>query len=292
MLVCSATPLHVAHAIAALENNKDVFVEKPLALCHRDLDALAAAEAKSKGNVFVGYMRRYAPALQSAVDEIAGAEIQSARVRDFIGPNAGIVAQSGTFPKRLADVSQQDSDELAAVDADIKKHALETEFKVGLNERTAKFLDLLGGLGTHDLSVMRELLGMPAKVLSASFKGIFWTATFDYGGFMVSYESGINDVPVFDAHIEVYTQRKIVKVEYDTPYIKGLPRTMTVRERVGGPHVPSVYQGRHVRNTYEDSYTIELREWYDCIVQGKRPKTTTEDARQDIDLIRMILQAA
>jgi hypothetical protein len=31
-----------------------------------------------------------------------------------------------------------------------------------------------------------------------------WTATFDYGAFAVVYESGFIQVPILDAHIEVY----------------------------------------------------------------------------------------
>lgn len=280
------------HAIAALENDKHVLIEKPVALCYRDIDSLATAEAKSNGTVFVGYMRRYAPALRSAIQEIGDREIQYARVRDIIGPNAYPVAQSGTFPKRFSDIAPQDADDLAAIDASVKQQALEHEFHVQSDERTRKFLDLLGGLGTHDLSAMREVLGMPKSVLAASFKQNFWTATLDYDSFHLVYESGINDVPLFDAHIEVYTDQKIVRVEYDTPYVKGLPTTMTVREKMEQAGEQPSFQERKIRSTYEDSYTIELREWHDCVVTGRRPKTTVGDARQDLDVITMIMQAA
>lgn len=292
VLVCSATPLHVSHAITALENDKHVLVEKPLALCYRDIDALAAAEAKSKGNVFVGYMRRYAPALQSAIKEIGDHEIQYARVRDLIGPNSHFVAQSGTFPQRHADISQRDMDELKGLEDNVAAQALEVEFKMDSASHWSSQFNMLGLLGTHDLSAMREVLGMPEKVIGAGFKGDYWTATFDFGKFLVVYESCFNDVPVFDAHIEVYTKGKIVRVNYDTPFVKGLPTTMTVREKLDQQEGLPLYQERHVRQTYEDSYTIELRQWYDCIVKGRRPKTSVEDARQDVDIINMILQAA
>lgn len=60
-----------------------------------------------------------------------------------------------------------------------------------------------------------------------------WTVLFEYDGFPVTYELGINNVTVFDANVEVYSAEKIVRVNYDTPYIKGLLVTMTIRERVG-----------------------------------------------------------
>jgi predicted dehydrogenase len=141
---------------------------------------------------------------------------------------------------------------------------------------------------------MREIIGMPQSVLGASlgFPGI-WTVLFQYDGFPVTYESGINNVPIFDAHIEVYSADKIVRVDYDTPYVKGLPVTMTIREKVEGRKGSGSngYQERKVRRTYEDPYTLEMLDLYDCVVKGKAPKTSAEDARHDIDLFKMILRA-
>ncbi len=65
---------------------------------------------------------------------------------------------------------------------------------------------------------MREIIGMPRACLAASLAppGI-WTALFQYDGFPVTYESGINNIPVFDACIEVFSADKSVKVDHDTP---------------------------------------------------------------------------
>jgi len=141
---------------------------------------------------------------------------------------------------------------------------------------------------------MREIIGMPQSVLGASlgFPGI-WSVLFQYDRFSVTYESGINNVPVFDANIEVYGADKIVRVDYDTPYVKGLPVTMTIREKVEGRvgSGSSGYQERKVRRTYEDPYTLEMFELYDCVVKGKPPKTSAEDAKNDVELFKMILRA-
>jgi predicted dehydrogenase len=294
VVVCNATSFHPTHAILALKNDKYVLVEKPLALCYRDIDALAAAEKQSKGRLFVGYMRRYAPAFLDAIAEIGGniSEIQYARVRDIIGPNAAFVDQSGTFPKKFNDFRKEDSEELTAKDQDMTEVALLHDFGVPVNAETKLMLALLGGLGSHDLSAMREVLGMPRAVVGASLKFPVWSALFQYDTFPVTYESGINSVPVFDAHIEVYTAKKIVRVTYDSPYVKGLPTTMTVREATTGPRGDPCYQERIVRTTYEDVYTIEFKEWYDCIISGREAKTTIEDARKDLDIFKMLMLSA
>lgn len=147
---------------------------------------------------------------------------------------------------------------------------------------------MMSSLGTHDLSAMREIIGMPKAVAGAclTFPGIF-TVLFQYDDFPVTYESGTNNIAEFDAHIEVYSANKIVRVNYDTPYIKGLPITMTVRENVNG----TGFQERVVRKTYEDAYTLELKDFHDCVINRRTPKTSIADARMDIELFQMILRA-
>lgn len=134
---------------------------------------------------------------------------------------------------------------------------------------------------------MREIIGMPKSVAGAvlTLPGIF-SVLFKYDDFPVTYESGLTNVPTFDAHIEVYSPDKIVRVQFDTPYVKGLPVTMTVRERIDDG-----FQERVIRKTYTDPYTLEFLELHECVVKGKTPKTSVEDTRKDIELFQMILRA-
>ena len=71
---------------------------------------------------------------------------------------------------------------------------------------------LLLGVSSHDLSVMRELLGVPERVLHASARhaGGYLTAAFDYGAYVCQFETGIDDIPRFDCHIEVYSDDRVV----------------------------------------------------------------------------------
>ena len=62
-LVCIPTgiPLHRPMAIAALEADCNVLVEKPSAGCIQDVDAMLAAEERSRGFCAVGYQHVYSP---------------------------------------------------------------------------------------------------------------------------------------------------------------------------------------------------------------------------------------
>ena len=104
------------------------------------------------------------------------------------------------------------------------------------------------------------------------------------------YDSGLINVPIFDAHLEVYSKEKIVRLNYDTPYVKGLPVTMTIQERIDG-NKGDGFQERTVRKTYEDPFTLEFLEFHHCATHRTAPKTSALDAREDLDLIGMIMQA-
>ena len=292
VFVASATAFHTEHAILTLRNNKPVLVEKPLCLCYRDIEAIEAAEKQSSARLFVGYMRRYAPALRQAIAEVEDkTHIQYARVRDIIGWNSFFVDQSGTFPKSFSDIFKEDVEAMDKANDDMMTQALLEEFNVPMNPETIQMLNMLGGLGSHDLSVMREALGMPNSVLGARLKWPIWSALFNFDDFAVTYESGMNNVPVFDAHIEIYTPSKIVRVNYDSPYVRGLPTTMTIREKIEGLTGEDSYQERTIRVTYEDSYTVELKDWYLSITTAKPLKTTIADAKKDVDIFKMLMQA-
>ena len=198
VLVASATAFHAEHAILALRNNKPVLVEKPLCLCYRDIEAIEAAEKQSSAKLSVGYMRRYAPAFLQAMAEVGDkTQIQYARVRDIIGWNSFFVDQSGTFPKSFSDISKEDVEGMTKMNNEMMTQALLEEFNIPKNPETIQMLNVLGGLGSHDLSVMREAIGMPKSVLGARLKWPIWSAHLDFGDFAVTYESGMNNVFFF-----------------------------------------------------------------------------------------------
>ncbi|KAI9055164.1 hypothetical protein LZ554_000128 [Drepanopeziza brunnea f. sp. 'monogermtubi'] len=274
VFVLSSDEYHSDQAILALQHDKCVFVEKPLALNLRDIDRIRAAERSSRGRLMVGYMRRYAPAFEAAVQEIGGIEkILYARVRDIIGPNSVFVGQSGTFPKVFDDYEERDVLDRKERATRLVHQALEVECSVSVDDSSTMMWRFLSGLGTHDISAMREAIGMPHVI-------------FQYPGFAVSYESGVHSVPHFDAHIEVYGKDKIVRIQYDTPYVKGLPITLRVLESVNGSLKETT-----VRQTYEDAYTIELKKVFEWVKLGKSVKTTIEDARLDTEILQMIMRA-
>ncbi|KAM0231062.1 hypothetical protein ACHAP5_011187 [Fusarium lateritium] len=239
VLIATADEYHTSHCLLALQHNKHVFVEKPLALTMRDAMAIGEAEKPSKGNVMVGYMRRYAAPFEDAVREIGGMDkILYARVRDIIGPNSYFIDQSGTFPQKFNDFS----------DTDVKDK----------DQRAKEMVN----------TALHKECGITVTPEST-----------------LSYESGFDNVPRFDAHLEVYSSNKTVRVQYDTPFVKGLPVTMHVSENADG-----AYKESTIRKSYEDPYTQEMKAFWEMVVEGKTPKTTVQDAMQDLEIFAMAMR--
>ncbi|PPJ56691.1 hypothetical protein CBER1_08717 [Cercospora berteroae] len=261
VFVLSSDEQHPKDVMLGLAHDKHVFVEKPLALSVLDTNAIIQAEKKSKGRVFVGYMRRYAAGFAEIQEEIAKlGPVKYARVRDIIGPNELFVEQSSAFPRRFHDYPPEETEKRALMLREVMHQALEVECKVVASPDQIIQYQNLAGLGSHDLSAMREILGEPIAVTGASLGNEFWNVLFEFPGFTVSYESGFLHVPVFDAHIEIYRADKILR--------------------------------RHVRKTYEDPFVFELKELYIMITEDKAPKTSTQDAAKDIEVWQMIIRAA
>ncbi|GIZ46085.1 hypothetical protein CKM354_000922400 [Cercospora kikuchii] len=290
VFILTSDEFHEPYTIAALEAGKHVMIEKPFTLSVQSADRVIAAQAKSNGLVvFIGYMRRYAKSFtQTFKREVESIpRIHYARVRDFPGPNPLFVSQSGAFAVRHVD----DIPSSAAEDRDNRLNALYKEVFPGdqpITEQGIKLCRFLGTLGSHDLSLMREVLGSPSEVLAVTANDPVYTAMFTFHNtkspgkepFTVTYESGWDEVPDFDAHLAVYGEKKRVWIQYDSPFVKGLAIKVVVQEKNSEGEIET----REMLGSYEDAYTVELQELYECIVNGKKVKTSAEDAREDLRL--------
>ena len=64
VMITTRHNLHADMVIKALDKGKHVFVEKPLALNHEELEAIEASYQKSNGTLMIGFNRRFSPHTQ------------------------------------------------------------------------------------------------------------------------------------------------------------------------------------------------------------------------------------
>ncbi|THF76718.1 Gfo/Idh/MocA family protein [Cohnella fermenti] len=285
VFVLNSDEYHAEYAIAAADRGKHVFIEKPMCLTQAEADAIVSAQTRNDVKIMVGYMRRYAASFVRAASAIGGLDrIQYARVRDIIGPNRYFIQPTSRV------VSYDDIPEALKEEKQRRAKALVSE-ATGLAPDSPhnSIYRLLCGLSSHDLSAMREALGMPNGVAGARATdngSVFLSAIFDYGPFSVTFETGTDQQGRFDAHVEVYASDKSVKVQFDTPYIRHLPTRLFLSETAGEQYTESV-----IRPTFTDPYTSELQYLHDVIVNDLTPKTTPEDFKQDLSIFKMIIDA-
>jgi predicted dehydrogenase len=283
VFVLNSDEYHAECAINAVNNRKHVLLEKPMTLNQADADAIIRARDAAGVQVMVGYMRRFAPAFTQAVEELKTlGKIKYANIRDIIGRNILIIEQSSVV-QRFSDIPQEMINDRSA------RRSVQIKEAIGeVPQDIYKAYGLLCGLNSHDLSVMRELLGMPNRVVSAVQwnDGGYITAILEFDGYYASFETGVDDQRRFDAHIEVFGGGKSLLVQYDTPYIRHLPTTLKIKETMGNAYTESVQ-----RPTLKDPYTVELEYFYDVVTKGITPKTTPEDYKNDLIIFKMITDA-
>jgi predicted dehydrogenase len=282
VFVLNSDEYHADCVIAACRAGKHVLVEKPMTLTLAETDAIIQARDAAGVQVMVAYMRRFAPAFVEAIDEVRQLDrINYVRVRDIIGRNRLIIDQAHSV-YRPVDIPA----ELATERAERAQRLVREAIGDGPPELIRSYR-LLCGLSSHDLSAMRELLGFPNSVVSATQwnGGNFMVIVFAYDGYRAILETGVDDQVRFDAHIEVYGATRSLRIQYDTPYIRHLPTTLVIQETVG-----ETFTERVVRPTFKDPYTRELETFHEVVTAGTAPKTTPEDFRDDLRLFGMIME--
>ncbi|MEY2606335.1 MAG: hypothetical protein QOH31_4157 [Verrucomicrobiota bacterium] len=278
VLIANPNAFHAEVVLDAIAAGKHVLVEKPMCVTHREANQIIVAEKNSNVVVQVGYMRRYAPAFLEACEVVRKmGEIKFARVRDFIGFNSLIVNATSRV------IRDEQLSESVKKEAKLRE---EVSFDEALGGRSTPALrrayTLMLGLSSHDLSAMRELLGMPSKVLFAAQRsaGLYLTATFDYGAYVCQFETGIDHIARFDAHLEVYGDEQVVRVQYDTPYVRNSPIRLLTMETNGQGGVSN----RTSHPAWGDPFVEEWKAFYKNVTKNKVPKTNPTDFAQDLEL--------
>ena len=283
VFVLNSDEYHADCVIAAAYNHKHVLVEKPMCLNLNEAQAIIQARDAGDVRVMVGYMRRFAPAFTQAKQALPSlGPIQYARIRDIIGRNRLIVDQSSIV------LRPDDFPEEMAIDRAERAVRL---VKQAIGEAPPDIVGayrFLLGLNSHDISAMRDLLGLPQGVVSARQwnGGRLLVVVFQYDGYCAVLESGVDEQIRFDAHLEVYSQTKSLRVQYDSPYIRHLPTTLIIHETSG-----DAYEQRIVRPTFKDPYTHEIEHFYEVVTQNVAPRTPPEDFVADLEIMRQIVDA-
>ena len=283
VLIANPSPYHAEVSIAAMRAGKHVLVEKPMCLNLAENDAIIAEQARTGKIVQVGTMRRYAPAFIEACRIVKDMkDIRLAKVHDIIGRNSLVIEPTSKVIK---------GDDIAESMADAMRRLQDGQMREAIGDvpdalKTA--YNMMLGLSTHDTSAMREMLGMPQKVLHATQRhgGRYLTAVFDFGDYVCLFTTGVDNIPRFDTYLQVYAAEQVIRVDYDTPFVRNLPITLTVTETTDG-----LNNTRRVTHPgWGDAFTEEWRAFHNSVISGGPAKASPQDFRHDMLLFREMIQ--
>jgi predicted dehydrogenase len=123
---------------------------------------------------------------------------------------------------------------------------------------------------------------------TARHGGNYLTAAFDYGDFVCTFETGMDDIARFDCHIEIYSDARVVRLEYDTPYVRNLPTTRVSVVEANG--TGGVHETRS-QPSWGDAFVAEWRAFHRSVSEGVAPRVTASDFRLDLELFIDIARA-
>ena len=245
VLICSSTDTHAKFIIESANYGKDIFCEKPI---HYDLDEIRKAlDAVKKSNVKlqIGFNRRY--------------DHNFRRVRQFI--------EDGTIgvPHIIKITSRDPAPppiEYIRVSGGL------------FNDMTIHDWDMaryLGGKQTGDIVEVYATGGVLVDPKIGTEGG-----DIDTCAVILKYENGAmglidnsrQAVYGYDQRVEVFGSKGMAKAENDTPnrvelYVKDFTRL---------DKIPFFFLER-----YMQSYTDEMKEFYNCLIENKEPSCTGYD---------------
>lgn len=275
---------HAPVAIAAMNEGKHVLTEKPMAYNLEEADAMIDAAKRNNVKLMVGYMKRFDPAFEYALEEIRNIKKpQLIRMHDFAADFS---------------INHEIYDQVYADDLDdsLKEKAFQNErvkMQKAIGESHASYIDAYSNLLyllIHDLILVNSTFGLPDKVLFTEiYNQSSIISVMKYGEHMRCVLEGglVLDRRDWDEHFVVFGDNKRVEIDFPFPYAKNLPSIVRVNEQDGKANME-----KEVVTSYDEAFKQEWQHFYECIIKDQEPITNGVNSRREIELIISIIKAA
>lgn len=279
---------HTLQVLAALNADKHVFVEKPLCYTLKEADALIELANRKNKKLMVGYMKRYDPGYLYAKKRLGEmGEIRYVQMNTLHPEEEGYLQFYGLL--QADDLPASKIKQIRDLES---KKVLEAIGNVSPTLQ-AEYTDVLLGSMVHDINAMRGLLGEPERVLFAEHwpdeekpGGI--TATIKYPGALRVVYTWIFLAELRDyfQEIAIMSSTNRLRIQFPSPYLKNFPTPVIFQEMKN-----SAASEEKVIVSYDEAFELELKAFYECVIQDTEPLTNAADARNDIRILQEILAA-
>lgn len=287
VLILAGDP-HSPQVIAAAQQGRHIFVEKPLAFSLEEIDEVAAAVDKAGVQLMVAYMKRYDPSYGRARQLLAGrGGLRHALVTVWHPDDAAYRTHYNLTPLPVLYHPAPGDDELGAT-ARVTKGALAERVAQALGdgapiEQRVAYLQMCLSL-VHQVNALRGLLGEPETVLSTNIwhDGRAMTSTLRFSPQLAATLTWIY-LPGIKHYQEKYlflAPELRLELEFPSPYLRHFPTGL----RMEGMDGAAAWE-KEIVVSYDEAFREELLHFHHCVVSGELPHTGLEDARRDTQLM-------
>jgi hypothetical protein len=287
IVIATPDPWHASLAEQAMESGLHVFCEKPLCYGLAEIDGLAQAQQRTGKVLQVGYMKRFDPSYEAALDLIAGkgerlrylsVEVHDPDAWPFVGHHR-LVAAQGDVPAALIEETQQ------------RKRA-QVEAALGFAPDETIFRGFAGSYCSalvHDVNAVHGLLDAlgldTGAVLGAALfaGGTGGQATVDLRrreALWTMTHVEIPGVADYAERISLYFEDEIVELVFPAPYLNHHP-TRLVRRSSREDRLDATV----IRPGFGEAFVRELK-GFSAAICGRAPaRNTIAEARRDQALL-------
>lgn len=292
---------HHDTVMAALDANKHIFVEKPLAWNLREVEEIAARAASSDRTLQIGYHKLYDPGYRYAREEVG-------RMRDLGFVRITVLHPAnelGFSPYRLRrghDViveghvdpgtwESQISAQLAGlstgdlaplVDEALGSRKDDARLRLGYGILTISLI--------HQIYMMFDFLGEPTRVVSADM----WRDG-ESIHVLVEYPNNLrcsidwhflSHLKDYREEYAFYGNHERVTLQFPSPYFRNFPSPVIVQGGEG-----EMAWEKHVTVSHEEAFRNELLAFHHNVVNQQTPATSVTDALKHARFSRSLIEA-
>jgi predicted dehydrogenase len=286
VVISSPDPLHKEQVLKVLAHGLHVFCEKPLCYSSHDIKELITARDRAKRVLQVGYMKRFDPSYEAALDLLpktpSGLRHISVEVNDpdawpFI-PHHDWRKGDDVLPTLVDQVTEKQKAQVArAIGAgadDVTFRGFCTAYSSALVHDVNAVYGLLDrlGIGEGEITGADLYAGGDGGHGSVRLLGgqALWTLT----------HLTVPRLPDYRERITLYFDDAAIELEFPSPWLNHQPTRLTVKR--GSKHRLHV---EDIRSGYAEAFIEELKGFADGVAQGRAPRNSAEEAARDMDLL-------
>lgn len=281
---------HAPAATAAAEAGIHVFVEKPVALSVAEGRTMCDAADAAGVCLMAGYMKRYDPAYEEAQRRLSEPDaLRLVRVTTLEAPLDPYVANyplhtaGDVDPNLLAELGEDDRRRTVA--------AIGEEAAADPVLNRAYRYDLLDCL-THELYVLRGLLGEPTEITYASAGGRATSITTLLRFGEVECVQAWVELPGparYEQDFAFHGDAERLSLIFPSPFLRSVPALVTTEVGAAGG-LPAARTEHTI--SYEEAFERELLEFHEAVTSGRAPRTPARDGLHDLAICEAWVRCA